>query len=74
MTVPLGGTAWSYKDEVPSPATEKNDFGQSEDVDKLMAPEGGEWKPFNTFRYGYSHFGVYFKSEPKIPEGWQKPE
>lgn len=62
VTVPLGGTSWAYKDEKPSPATEKNDFMTGGDVDKLFVDE--EWNIFSNFNYGYSYFGVYFKKEP----------
>lgn len=62
MTVPLGGTSWAYKDEPPGPATEKNDFMNPADVDKLFVDD--TWKNFNSFKFGYSHFGIYFKKEP----------
>jgi len=70
ITVPIGGTSFAYVNEPPSPATEKNDFGSGSDVDKLIAPEGSEWKHFNSFTYGYSYFAIYFKGQPEVPEGW----
>jgi len=57
--VPLGGTSWAYKDEEPSPATEKNDFMNHAEFDKLFMDD--EWKKQAGFEFGYSYFGVYFK-------------
>lgn len=65
ITVPIGGTSFAYKKEKPSPATEKNDFMNDGEVDKLFF--NGEWKKQTGFRYGYSYFGVYFREEPKKP-------
>lgn len=75
MTVPLGGTSHEYINETPSPATEKNDFMNSDAVRNLMCPEGSGWQEFTSFQFGYSHFGVYFKADDKdnhiqIPKEW----
>jgi SAM-dependent methyltransferase len=72
VTVPLGGTSFAYVNEPPSPGTEKNDFAQSGDVQNLIAPDGSGWHLLTEFRYGYSHFGVYFKDQPEIPAEWKK--
>lgn len=65
ITVPLGGTSHAYVNEPPGPATEKNDFANGAAVDKLFDERG--WKKQTSFQFGYSHFGVYFKEEPKDP-------
>lgn len=65
ITVPLGGTSESYKDWPPGPETEKNDFGSEQDVDKLF--EDKQWHKFLSIKFGYSHFGVYCKGQPKLP-------
>lgn len=70
MTVPLGGTSWDYVNEPPSPATEKNDFMSPQDVSKLLTPEDSGWHELTSFKFGYSHFGVYFKDQPRVPEEW----
>lgn len=61
VSVPLGGTSWAYKDEVPSPATEKNDFGTGNDMDKLWFDRG--WQKMTDFQFGYSYFAVYYKKD-----------
>lgn len=63
VCVPYGGTSFAYKNEPVSPATEKNDFFNEGDVDKLFCDE--EWKKFNNFMYGYSYYAIYFKKEPE---------
>lgn len=65
VCVPIGGTSWAYANEPKSPATEKNDFLNDSDVDKLVCDD--TWKLQTGFRYGYSYFGVYYKTEPKKP-------
>jgi SAM-dependent methyltransferase len=70
MTVPLGGTSHEYVNEPPGPATEKNDFMSADQVSILLAPEGSEWKELTRFQYGYSHIGIYFKDQPRVPKKW----
>lgn len=71
VTVPLGGTSHAYVNEPPSPATEKNDFPQHGDIEKVIIGGTKEWKLFNEFNYGYSHFGIYFKEQIKVPKEWE---
>lgn len=70
ISVPLGGTSHAYKGMEPSPATEKNDFGSHQDVQKLFQDK--DWHILTYFDYGYSHFGVYFKDQPRVPAEWEK--
>jgi hypothetical protein len=72
VTVPLGGTSYAYVNDEPGPATEKNDFAQSGDIQKVIIGDGKEWKLFNEFEYGYSHYGIYFKEQIKVPAEWEK--
>lgn len=74
VTVPLGGTSFSYVNEPPGPATEKNDFGGHADIEKIVAPEGSGWHVFNHFTYGYSHYGIYYKGQEElyVPEEWKE--
>ena len=58
VTVPIGGTSFAYKDVESSPATEKNDFMNKHDVDRLFLDE--KWQICAGFMFGYSYFGVYF--------------
>jgi SAM-dependent methyltransferase len=69
ICVPLGGTSESYKNEKPSPATEKNDYMKLTDVEKIMGGDDEpEWKMFNSFEYGYSGFVVFYKKSPEEPK------
>jgi cyclopropane fatty-acyl-phospholipid synthase-like methyltransferase len=61
ITVPLGGTSYAYVNEVPSPATEKNDFGNGDAVDAHFFKRG--WEKMTDFKFGYSYFGVYYKTD-----------
>lgn len=61
VTVPLGGTSYAYVNETPGPATEKNDFGTGDDMDKLWFTRG--WNKMTDFKFGYSYFGVYYKKD-----------
>lgn len=70
VSTPLGGTTYAYVGEKASPATEKNDFGSHQDVERLF--EDNEWHNFTYFNFGYSHFGVYFKGQPTPPKGWKQ--
>ncbi len=70
VSTPLGGTSFAYVNEPPGPATEKNDFGSHQDVQKLFNDD--EWHELTHFDFGYSHFGVYFKGQPTPPEGWRQ--
>jgi hypothetical protein len=72
VSVPLGGTSFAYVNEIPGPGTEKNDFAQHGDIEKVIIGEGNEWHLLTEFNYGYSHFGVYFKEQIKVPETWEK--
>lgn len=65
ICTPLGGTTKAYKGQPPSPATEKNDFMNMGDIEKLVADD--TWKVFNGFQYGYSGFVIFFKESPKNP-------
>lgn len=58
ITVPLGGTSYAYVGQEPSPATEKNDFGNGDAVDAHFFKRG--WQKIADFNYGYSYFGVYY--------------
>lgn len=70
VSTPLGGTSYAYEGQDPSPATEVNDFGSHNDVQKFFQDD--EWHNLTHFAYGYSHFGVYFKGQPKPPKGWKQ--
>jgi hypothetical protein len=70
VSVPLGGTSYAYVNEPPGPATEKNDFGSHQDVQKLFQDD--EWHELTHFDFGYSHFGIYFKGQPLVPKEWEK--
>lgn len=74
VTVPLGGSSFEYVNEPPGPATEKNDFPQDGDVQRIVAPEGSGWHLFNQFKFGYSHFGIYFNGQEElyVPNEWRK--
>lgn len=61
VTVPLGGTSYAYVNETPGPATEKNDFGTGDDMDKLWFKNG--WQKMTDFKFGYSYFCVYYKKD-----------
>lgn len=63
VCVPLGGTSDKYKNEPPSPGTEKNDFFKPQDVAPHIVDD--EWKEFNSFEYGYSYFGIFYKKSPR---------
>lgn len=63
--VPIGGTTWAYKDEPPSPGTEKTDFMNDAALDKIICPEGSGWKKQAGFRYGYSYYLIAFKKAPE---------
>lgn len=69
VSVPLGGTSFEYVNEPPGPATEKNDFMNHAAVQKLFTDDN--WHNLTFFDYGYSHFGVYFKDQPKVPKEWE---
>ena len=60
--VPLGGTSWAYKDEPPSPGTEKNDFMTRGVFEKLLVSHD-DWKVQSCFEYGYSVFVIAFRKE-----------
>lgn len=61
ISVPVGGTSYAYVNEKPSPATEKNDFGTGNDMDKLWFERG--WEKMSDFLFGYSYFAVYYKKD-----------
>lgn len=63
ISVPIGGTSYAYVNEEPSPATEKNDFGTGDDMDKLWFAKG--WQKMADFKFGYSYFCVYYKKDIK---------
>lgn len=65
LCAPLGGTSFAYKNEKPSPATEKNDFMKIGDLVNAIADD--EWKEFNAFEYGYSGFVIFYKKSPANP-------
>lgn len=72
VTVPLGGTSYAYVNEPPGPATEKNDFAQHGDIEKVIIGDSPDWHLFFEFTFGYSHFGVYFKDQIQVPKEWEK--
>lgn len=61
ISVPVGGTSYAYIGQEPSPATEKNDFGTGDDMDKLWFERG--WQKMADFKFGYSYFCVYYKKD-----------
>lgn len=61
ISVPIGGTSYAYVNETPGPATEKNDFGTGDDMDKLWFQRG--WQKMTDFKFGYSYFCVYYKKD-----------
>jgi SAM-dependent methyltransferase len=63
LSVPIGGTSYAYVNDTPGPATEKNDFGTGNDMDKLWFERG--WEKMSDFQYGYSYFAVYYKKDLK---------
>lgn len=63
MTVPLGGTSYSYtKKERKTPAGECNDFNNLDHVEEIFCSRG--WKLQTRFEFGYSGFFVFFKEPP----------
>lgn len=61
ISVPVGGTSYAYVGQTPGPATEKNDFGTGNDLDKLMFERG--WGKMADFLFGYSYYCIYFKKD-----------
>jgi SAM-dependent methyltransferase len=72
VSVPIGGTSYAYVNEPPGPATEKNDFADDGAIQKVVMGDKDDWKILTQFRYGYSHFGIYFKDQIEVPKEWEK--
>lgn len=71
ITVPLGGTSHTYtKEELKLPAGECNDFNNLVEFEKFFTND--EWKCHTVFQFGYSGFGVFYRTAPKIPKGYDE--
>lgn len=69
ITVPVGGTSWDYtEEERKTPAGECNDFNNMQHFESVFTND--EWKVFNTFQFGYSGFGIFYKKPPQVPPGY----
>ncbi len=71
VTVPLGGTSWDYTDEQKLlPAGECNDFNNMDHFETVFTND--IWRVHSKFQFGYSGFGVFYKKEPPVPEGYNE--
>lgn len=74
VSVPSGGSSFEYVNEVPSPATEKNDFFSIKDLNNVVAPEGSGWRMFFDFPFGRSYYAIYARMDEliDIPEEYRR--
>lgn len=67
VSVPSGGSSFEYVNEIPGPATEKNDFFSIADLAKVIAPEDSGWRLFFDFPFGRSYYAIFARMDEVIP-------